>query len=354
MTRGDEMIVAAATSLETLRKLAFGPYARHEISAVIDPLGSRLETFLRTVVLPTSRRKDRLVDMIADLAAHGLDQPTRDGLDGLRELYNDSKHKPQIPLLLARATSVTEGVLSAIADICTSGIGVTGAPLGRELNYSLWVGFWDYYTGGMTEAAVMLPGDHWTHVSTVDTIQMRISDWDTLKPALQTHPRFRLGEPHFEPKVWKSMRDEGDFLNAGVWDGEYAELLRLLAPFHNADVENSVIPGTRRRDSVFSVSTAVIMAAVDVARAAGHLPTENQLQEEITRRAADEYAMTSDSPYVARCAAQLATCLLGVPYEHWSLIAGPVIVKRGAAIGTSVEGTLPLALDGHAIVLQAF
>jgi hypothetical protein len=56
---------------------------------------------------------------------------------------------------------------------------------------------------------------------------MKISDWDNLKPMLQAHPRFRLGELHFEPKVWQSMREEGDFLNAGVWDGEYSELIRL-------------------------------------------------------------------------------------------------------------------------------
>jgi hypothetical protein len=156
------------------------------------------------------------VDLISDLAAHGVDQPMRDRLVALRDLYNDSKHKPEIPLLLARANSVVEQALLALKNIRALGIGVTDAPMGRELNYSLRVGFWDYFTGGMTEAAVLLPGDHWTRVSTVDTIQMKISDWDNLKPVLEAHPRFHLGEAHFEPKVWMSMHEEGDFLNAGV------------------------------------------------------------------------------------------------------------------------------------------
>jgi|ERR1035437_5981469 hypothetical protein len=249
MTRGDEMIAAVSASREVLRKIAFGPHARQDIAAILDPLGSRLETFLRTAVLPMASRRQRLVDLISDLAEHGVDQPTRDRLDALRELYNDSKHKPEIPLLLARANSVVEQALIALNNICALGIGVTDAPMGRELNYSLWVGLWDYFTGGMTEAAVMLPGDHWTGVSTVDTIQMKISEWDNLKPILEAHTRFHLGEAHFEPKVWRSMCEEGDFLNAGVWDGEYSELIRLLAPFHDAHIESSVISGSRRADS---------------------------------------------------------------------------------------------------------
>ena len=193
MTRGDEMIAAASEAKDTLRKLAYGPHTRHDIAGIVDPLGSRLETFLRTAVLPAASHRDRLVDLISALATHGVDQPTRDRLDALRNLYNDSKHKPQISLLLARVTDVVDQALVAICDVCPLGIGIAGVPMGRELNYSLWVGFWDYYTGDMTEAAVMLPGEHWTHVSTVDILQMKISDWDRLKPILEAHPRFHLG-----------------------------------------------------------------------------------------------------------------------------------------------------------------
>jgi hypothetical protein len=354
MTRGDEILTAVSAAQEALRKLAFGPHARHDIAGIIDPLGSRLETFLRTAVLPMASRRERLVDLINALGAHGIDQATRDRLDGLRELYNDSKHKPQIPLLLARATAVVDQAVIGLQSICALAIGVTGAPMGRELNYSLWVGFWDYFTGGMTEAAVMLPGDHWTHVSTVDTVQMKISDWDNLKPILQAHPRFHLGEKHFEPKVWKSMREERDFLTAGVWDGEYSESIRLLAPFHDTEVENSVIPGTRRSDSAFSVGSAVIMAAVDVARGARTLPDQDKLQNKIIQRATDEYAMVAGSPYVLRCVTQLATGLLVVPFASWGVVAGPVLVSRNAEMGSPVDGPLPLAIDQNAFVLTSF
>jgi hypothetical protein len=354
MTRGDEMIAAVSEAKEALRKLRFGPHTRYDVAGIVDPLGSRLETFLRTAVLPAASRRDRLVDLISVLEAHGVDQTNRHRLDALRDLYNDSKHKPQIPLLLAKVTNVVDQALIVICDICSLGIGVTSAPMGRELNYSLWVGFWDYFTGGMTEAAVMLPGDHWTHVSTVDTVQMKISDWDNLKPILQAHPRFHLGEAHFDGGVWKSFRGDGDFLNAGVWDGDYAELMRLLAPFHDKQMEDSVIPGSKRNDSVFSVGTAVIMAAVDVARTASAPPCKGDLEKDIILRATKEYAIASGSPFALRCAAQLANALLIVPFVNWKVIAGPVLISRTAEFQNPVEGPLPLALDQNALLLKSF
>jgi hypothetical protein len=354
MTRGQEMIAAIDAARDTLRKLAFGPHARHSISAVIDPLGSRLETFLRTAALPLASRRQRLVDFIKDLATHGVDQATRDDLDALRDLYNDSKHKPQVPLLLGPVTDIVEKAALAIQTICALNVGVTGSPLGRELNYSLWVGFWDYYTGGMTEAAIMLPGDHWTHVSTVDTFQMDIKNWDAFKPILQAHTRFRLGKEHFQPEVWTSMSEEGGFLNAGVWDGDYSEIVRILAPFHDTQIESSVIAGTRRIDSAISVGAAVIMAAVDIARAASQLPDEPDLRRAIAQRAADEYAITPQNPAVEGCIAQVAAGLLTLPFATWRVAAGPVLAGQTSANGTTIDGPLRLSIDQNAFVLKSF
>jgi hypothetical protein len=353
MTRGDEMIATTIMSLEDLRKLAYGPYARHDISRIIDPLGSRLETFLRMAALPMASRKDKLFQLINALSTQGLDQTSVDQLHALRDLYNESKHDPATPLLLARAVDVVDKAAVALGALCALGIGIVGAPFGRELNYSLWVGFWDHFTGGMTDIAVMLPGDHWTHVSTVDVFQMDIAQWDGLKPILQAHPRFRLGKQHFQPHVWESMREEGDFLDAGVWDGEYSELIRLLAPFHNADIEKRLLPGLARVDNAVSVGTALIMAAVDVARAASTALHKTALQSAIIARSMDEYAIASDEPHVRTCAAQLADGLLSLPFATWGAVAGPVLVKRDADLGCTIEGPLPLGVDDHAFILRA-
>jgi hypothetical protein len=207
-------------------------------------------------------------------------------------------------LPLAEATQAVRNASAALAELAAWGIGAVAAPFERELNYHLWVGFWDHYTGGSTEVAVMLPGDHWTKVGAVDTLHMDIRTWDTLKPVLLAHPRFRLGEAHFEPEVWQGFLAEGDFLNAGVWDGEYGELIRLLAPADDRSIAERLFPWLRRESNSVSAGTALIMAAVDVARAAAAPLAKERLAEAIRQRADSEYAMPGQGRGVSEAAAQ--------------------------------------------------
>jgi multiple sugar transport system ATP-binding protein len=100
---GEEIIAAVTASLANLRGLAHGPYARHNISRIVDPLGSRVETFLRTAVFPLSSRRDNFFHLVDNLGKTGIDQLSIDRLHALRGLYNDSKHDPPTPLLLAAA-----------------------------------------------------------------------------------------------------------------------------------------------------------------------------------------------------------------------------------------------------------
>src|SRR3546814_15682332 len=112
----------------------------------------------------------------------------------------------------------------------------------------------------------MLPGTHWTHVSAVDTMYIKITDWDDLKAELALYPRFHLGEEHFAPAVWKSFYGDSDFLNAGVWDGSYSEIVAILARYAYREIEPKFLPGMARKDHYLPVGTSAIAAALDIAR----------------------------------------------------------------------------------------
>ena len=231
MTRGDEIVSAIEAALADLRHVSHGSYQRQDISRIIDPLGSRVESFLRTAAWPGSSRRENFYDLIERGRSAGLAVDRVDQLHRLRTTYNRSKHEPTAALLLGEVIeSIRDGSL-AMQALIALGIGAVNAPFQRELNNHLWVGFWDHYVGGETEVSVMLPGDNWTGVGTLDTLHMRMGDWETLKRLLLAHPRFHWGKAFFEPEVWEGFAGEGDFLNAGVWNGDYRELIRLLAAF---------------------------------------------------------------------------------------------------------------------------
>jgi hypothetical protein len=353
MTRGDEFIQTIREALAALRRLGHGAYARQDVARIVDPLGSRLETFLRTTVLPASSRRDRLTDLIAALVPAGLPQTDADALNRLRLLYNRSKHDPSVGLPLSEAIEGVQSAVVAASNLVTLGLGIVQVPYQREINYHLYVVFWDHYIGGETEVAVCLPGDHWTHVALVDTLNMDIGSWDRLKFLLANHPQFRMGKENFLPEVWKSFQDEGDFLNAGVWDGDYGELIRLIAPFYDRSIEARLIPGLGRTDNLTSIAVALIVAAVDVVRATTAPLTLCELADAMKARADGEYAMSGSGNGVHAVAMQIAALVHAVSFARWRHLVGPVLVqmKVDSQSPSALPGPVRVEMNDNAIVL---
>jgi hypothetical protein len=92
-----------------------------------------VETFLRTAVFPLSSRRDKFFHLVDNLGKTGIDQLSIDRLHALRGLYNDSKHDPGKPLLLAGAIETIETAVAALQTICARNIGITGAPSAASL-----------------------------------------------------------------------------------------------------------------------------------------------------------------------------------------------------------------------------
>ncbi|UVK49992.1 hypothetical protein DBIPINDM_007235 (plasmid) [Mesorhizobium sp. AR02] len=299
-----------------------------------------------------SSRTDNFFTLIEQFKSTSLHGDRVPPLHAMRDLYNRSKHKPQEPLALGEAIRTVQNTVVTLNDVCALGIGAVGTPFERELMYHLWIAFWDNYANGVTEAAIMLPSDHWTYVGTVDTLHMDIQSWDALKAKLLAHPRFRMGKDHFEPKVWEGFHAEGDFLNAGVWDGDYGELVRLVAPFDDSSIGERMLPGLARHDSLTSIGTALIAAMIDIVRSSSEPMSRDELAEAIKTRANSEYAMPRDKGSVAEAAAQIATLVDTVPLDQRQRLAGPVLVlRRGPKKPTMLAGPPWLDLDGNAVVL---
>jgi hypothetical protein len=262
------------------------------------------------------------------------------------------KHAPGTPLLLKDVVATCQRQAEPRIEVLTRLVRTVNVPFERELNYTLYVAFWDHYTGGETEVAIMLPSDHWLHVSSVDLFSMDFRSWDALKPRLLAHPRFRMGKEHFAPEVWQGFIEEGDFLNAGVWEGDYGELVRILADYEDRDKANSVLPFLARHNNNISVGTALTLAAVDIARSATAAMDAASLAQAIIARADAEYAMQATAACVPKAAEQIATLIASLRFARWPYLAGPAITPyKGREWPKEPEGPLTVALDGNVIVL---
>lgn len=344
-TKGDAALKVVEEALRSFRELSQQAYEAEDISKILQPLASHIELFLRSTVFPLSGRGDTFKTLINDLANLGLPATEVTKLDALRDHYNKVKHQAGFVPGLVESTSIVRDARDALAVVVSLAPGRTNQPADRKVIHHLQVGFWDDYVGGDTEIAISLPSDHWTGISTLDILYIRAMAWYDLKVDLLADSRFHLGQEHFSPEVWNFMSGEGDFLNAGIWEGSYRDLIRILAKYEWREINDQLLPGLARQHNATSVGTALTMAAVDIAGAGAPQDAE-ALTDEILRRADTEYALDTSSSGIRLAARQIADLILTVPSAQQAGLIGPVL----RAVTQAHRGPLPLLLaDGQLI-----
>lgn len=321
-TRGEAITKDAENTLHKVTALTHHSFSRADLSALIEPFTSRLEYFLKAVVFPTSSRRTGLNDLIENLVSLGLDPSHVTSLHSLRLLYNTSKHNPDVDLQYRECIRSLEAAVDALRGIKTLGIAAVDAPYEPSFTTVVYVGFWDHYVGGETEVGLFLPSSHWMGTTPIGTFHLHMSSWDHLKPVLTDHPRYSRGEEALGTTLWKSISDDGDFLDAGVWEGDVRELLELLSAHNDENLEKAVIPFLARRNNLVSVGTAVVSAAVDTVRAN---PTANEaeLREYISKRTKDEYAAEVITPHGQKILDCVISCIESIPHDKRVAVSGP-------------------------------
>jgi len=321
-TRGEAMTKDAESTLRKMTALTKQSFSRADLSALIEPFTSRLEYFFKAVVFPTCNRRTNLHDLIENLGPLGLSNSDVAALQGLRILYNTSKHDPDVELQSQDCARLLQGVADALKAISGIGIASVDATHEQSLNTVVYVGFWDHYVGGETEVGLFLPSDHWMGTTPISTFHFPMSSWDHLKPLLAGHPRYSRGEEALGAALWKSFSGEGDFLDAGVWEGDARELLALLSAHNDEELEKAVIPFLARRNNSVSVGIALISAAVDIVRADPTL-TGEELRNRVENRAKDEYAAETKTPHGQQISDCVIDCLESIQPSQRVAISGP-------------------------------
>ena len=322
-------------------------FTRSALSDILEPFTSRVEYFLKSTVFPTVSRRTSLNDLINSLPSIGLDPNGVAALHRLRQIYNDSKHDPDKQLAWRDCIDAISGAVIVLKDISNMRIATVDAIFESEISTVVYVGFWDHYVGGETEVGLFLPSDHWLGTTPISIFHLPISEWDVLKPLLAGHPRFIFGENALGSELWTSFSSEGDFLNAGIWQGDVRELLNLLSDFNDENLETAVLPSLARRNDQLSIGIALVSAAVDVARGESAL-TGSALRQRISERAKKEYAAQLETPHAQAILDSVVALVESVSIEQRVSISGPAF--RRAATETQTPVGTPLLMDRNTFV----
>lgn len=322
MTRGDEILSALDGAIKELEALFLAHYSADDIRRVVEDAGSRTERFFKAAVFPDLDARAPFDTAINRLKSIGINREVRDGIHALRELYNAAKHDPSTQIRLKVANDVLSAARKALEAIIRLGPGQVRAPVSAAVSRLLWVSGYDNYTGGSTSVYVSLPLPRDIFATHIDVFWLHFRSWEPLLFDLVASGNFFYGRDHFENDVYARF-NEDDFINAGIWDGDYRQLITILARHEHRPLKDEVLPNLRRDHLGVSVLSAIALAATDVTTSSDCPLEESELTRAILERADVAYAMPDERPWVRRTAEALATMITQVPVAQWKTIEGP-------------------------------
>jgi hypothetical protein len=321
LTRGEEILAVIDSAEQSLVALESIHYTSEDVRRIVQELGSRVERFFKSAVFPGVDPGMDFAGVINRLKAHGgHPKERRAKFHALRDLYNDGKHDPSIALKQRQALLVVHDLRVAMAELITTNPGQVGTPASEAVSRVLWLTGHDCYTMGATEVYVSLPlpDDLWaTHQ---DHFWLDWQSWDLLKDELKATGSFYYGKEHFRDDVYQRF-NEDDFIGAGIWDGDYRQLIQIIARHEKRELnEQALFP---RDEMYIAVLSGLTLAAIDMAAQRQDFATATDLSAAIIVQADKVYAVPNKRPSVQRTAEALAEMIFKLPREHWRTLSGP-------------------------------
>jgi hypothetical protein len=322
MTRGDEMLASLGKAICELEVLHLAHYSPDDVRRVVEDAGSRAERFFKTAIFPSLDPTTSFDTAINRLKSLGFSKEVRRNIHALRDLYNIAKHNPSEPIRLKVATDVLSSTRSALEAVILKGPGQVTAQAETTVSRLLWVSGYDHFAAGCVSVYVSLPLPQDVFATHIDLFWLHFRSWEPLLSDLLVSGNFFYGRDHFAAEVYARF-NEDDFINAGIWDGGYRQLVAILARHEHRPLKEEVIANLRRDHLRVSVLSAIALAAADVARASNQPLEQTDLARAILERADVAYAMPDERPWVRRAAEALAAMIVQVPFVQWTALDGP-------------------------------
>jgi len=191
-----------------------------------------------------------------------ISQTFRGNLHALRTAYNTAKHDPANVSGLLQTLRIVGEARRAIEHLIELRIGRVNESIASDLKRVFWVAVWDHYIHGDSEVHIILPtvSDRWLGPPTFDLIYVEAMAWDQIMKELSSDGSLAIGEGIIPKLQFEEFRQDDDFLEAWVFEGDYRTLITILARY---ELRQELLPGLNRQDRPGSMTLAFLLAAMD-------------------------------------------------------------------------------------------
>lgn len=324
-----EMIIHSQEILNTANRthadaviLAGRDHSIEDYKLLLKQLGSAVEIFLKKHVYVGTQNTSTFENLINGLEKLGVKDNDRQSLHNLRRAYNDAKHNPSYQAPIQPVIKVLADARNALVAISDLRLGDIDQPCAATIRRLLWFAAWDHYIGGDTEVSIFLPcSSDIDFPASFERIYLKMEDWNTVKAELSRAGVVCLGRDSVPAKFYDSWSREGDFLEAGSFEGDLRNMIRVFAAHERVE---DILPQLKRENEPYSMLAAALFATTDLAHC-GTLPDNvEEAAEAIIGVARDNYAAPDTSALLQQFASSIASMIYRCPMEMRSLLSGPL------------------------------
>ncbi|MGO4549400.1 hypothetical protein AB4Z29_31985 [Paenibacillus sp. 2TAB23] len=296
-------------------------HTSNDIAKYIKDIGSEVELFLKEGIYNNTRNRDTFEVLVNHLVSQDVSQTSIDSLHELRKKYNKAKHDPSTIISGKEAMTILQDTNKALVEIKNVGLGISS----RNQSYEriLWFAGWDHITSGDTEISIMIPSTGERLPPALDYFNIVWDGWEPLISHFVKQGQLLLGREQFPEKVYDILSG-GDFLDAGVFIGDYRELILEISKYVDLERESRLLPNLQRKNDPNAIYYAMVYATCDVISEGMFVEERNELEEALLIIANYKYAVDTASQYARKLAPQMVNILLELKEEHRNCIEGPL------------------------------
>jgi hypothetical protein len=323
-THSDDIVQMAGQICKNSIVLAGRDHSPNDFRSFLTDLGAAVEVFLKDHVYVGRHRRwtfEQLIDGLEPLSVSAQD---RNILHGLRLAYNKAKHDPTYDAPVRPVITVLAESRDALSNIAALRLGDSDQPSNAVLRRLLWFAAWDHYIGGDTEFSIFLPCSPDLDIPPgFETIYLKMKEWDAIKAELSNAGQLCLGRTCVPEKFVDFWSNQGDFLDAGSYEGDLRDMIAVLARHERVE---DILPKLKRESEPYSMLAAVLFAITDIARL-GPLPDDSTvLCQSIIKAAGMHYAAPRSSALLQKCATAIASLISKCAKEVRAQVNGPLWV----------------------------
>lgn len=163
---------------------------------------------------------------------------------------------------------------------------------------------WDDYIGGMTEVSIFIPDKSHDFPTAIEHFNIDISGWYPVINKYISAGKLEMKDEYIPNNILQIWKNESDFLGAGRYTGDIAEIVKDFSVYINKSKEKELLPFLKRKNDFSSVKSAIVFSLFDTLRD-NKWSNFSDLLDEIKLRASYDYGVDVDSDYAQGILAHL-------------------------------------------------